>query len=180
MAWEIVCFRRCWTEFFCLLGRYAAWGGFKPTFRDYIYYILRTTYSRVKLSYLKSVTIEVETDRYSRNVGLVPNRLTPCNDLEDGRMYGTAYCIMTPYNNIYRENEIILVIILKRKHFVWSVLSLLYFARKLKENIFVLIILTWKPSSFTATPCSPNSKSSICNNNFVTFSEQIATKDVRR
>ena len=176
MAWEIMCFRRCWTEFFCLLGRYAAWGGFKPTFRDYIL----VPSSRVKLSYLKSLTLEVETDRYSRNVGLISNRLTPRNDLEDGRIYGTTYYIITPYNNLYRENEIILVIILKRKHFVWSVLSLLYFARKLKENIFVLIILTWKPSSFTATPCNPDSKSSICNNNFVTFSEQIATKDVRR
>ena len=43
---DIIGFRRSWTEFFRLLGYYAAWCSFKPTFRDYI----SVPSSRVRLS----------------------------------------------------------------------------------------------------------------------------------
>jgi hypothetical protein len=55
---EILGFRRGWTEFFHFLGYYAAWDGFKPTFRDY----LSVPSSRVKMS-KNILALEDGTDR---------------------------------------------------------------------------------------------------------------------
>jgi hypothetical protein len=51
------------TESFRLLGCYAAWGGLKPTFRDY----LPAPYSKGQ-----DVQVKGGTDRYSQNVGFKP------------------------------------------------------------------------------------------------------------
>ena len=71
---DILGFLRGWTEFFFLLGYYAAWGGFKPTFRNYLSDIL---------------TLEDGTGRYSRK--LVSNHLTPRNNPEGGRIQNFAF-----------------------------------------------------------------------------------------
>jgi hypothetical protein len=67
------------TEFFCLLGYYAAWGGLKPTFRDNLPVLL----SRIKISELllghlslNILILDDGPDRLFRNVSFKPCHAT--------------------------------------------------------------------------------------------------------
>ena len=70
--------RSGWTEFSCLLGYYAAWSGFKPTFRDY----LSVPSSRVKVSSWTAWPLKMGPIG-SRETSVL-NQITPRNSPEDG------------------------------------------------------------------------------------------------
>jgi hypothetical protein len=74
---EIVGFRGGWIGFFRLLGYYAAWSGFKPTFREY----LPLSYARIKI-YKKTLKRGQDVAREPS----ILNLLTLRNNPKDGKI----------------------------------------------------------------------------------------------